>query len=203
MISTKRTHDMNALPEGFEWLGWYGPAETGKLLAALEDTGIQVYAEFHDGTASTSVVEAAYGGNFGALSQVLVAVETARRQEADVLHARLFGAGLPAATFGGNGTGGSDEEWDPDRAAMERSLLERREALSHDLAAVERQLGELKAEIEAAGRELGMTRLHRARREALRRAIDRNRSLSDGLAAARTGIVSEVRRINAALAEPP
>ena len=162
------------IPENYESLGWYAPFEARKLLEALETVGIGA----HTGD----------GGREG----VLIAVESARRPEADSIHGEIFGTGLAGLTdkdaLSGN--------WvDPDGTG-EVKLLGRRAVWVHELRDVDDELNNLLDEVAAVDDELREGTQSPVRLEALRKARDRHSVNHERLLAAKQRLTEELRNVD-------
>lgn len=98
--------------EEFVPMGTYLLMDARKLLAAFESGGIEHRAEFYDGIANINPAAAGEGGAFGQNAQVIVRVAETQKQEADRIHADLFGNCLPNydSTFFDDPDNVSDEQ---------------------------------------------------------------------------------------------
>lgn len=134
---------MDELPEGFECVGWYSPSEARRLMEALDEARIEMWAHFEDGMSGGGAMNAAFG-SFGASAQVLLAVEATQRVAANDIHTRLFGDGLPIVT---EPSDGEDEDLDPEQ-------FEKRARLILQLDEVKREVQALVVEVKSVAAEL-------------------------------------------------
>jgi hypothetical protein len=79
----------------FLLMGTYSIVDAEKLLHALESHGVEHSVEFRDGAADISPALSYFGGAFGQAAQATIRVAPANKDQADKLHAELFGDCLP------------------------------------------------------------------------------------------------------------
>jgi hypothetical protein len=80
---------------GYEYLGYYSPADGAKLFQAFDAAGIDYAADVADSTGKMSLALSVMGGSFGGAVQVLISIDPARRADVLRIHQELFGDCLP------------------------------------------------------------------------------------------------------------
>jgi len=185
---------MEEIPDDYEYLGWYQPPEAKRLLDALEAEKIGTHAEFDDGAATNSAVEAAYG-SFGGRSQILISIESIRRPDVDKIHGLIFGSGLHTMSDATN----PPKKWLEEEGEAEFETLERRQQLVDELDNIERELKDLLQEATAVKRELDDGSQGPDRLAALRSAFERHSETSNHLQSNRDKLEAELEEIDKVL----
>ena len=157
--------------EAFEYLGRYQINEAKRLFNALEKAEIDFEAAFDDGSGSRSSL-----GSFGTESGVEVAVESAKRNEVNAIHTKLFGSALPTKPTGH----AEAEKWFDQETLGE---LEERERLAQALGDVDAELQALIAEMLAVKEEIERGALSVRKLQEMEDGQDRNRARATGLLA--------------------
>ena len=139
---------MEELPEGFECLGAFLPAEAKRFLDALEKEGLPVHAEFSNGLANAEGAALAFGG-FGGTAEVMIATHEANRAAVHAIYARVFEGGQAPESATGHPEGEESAQ-----AEGEIELLDRREELVGGIEELEENLRVVATEIVAMTQEL-------------------------------------------------
>ncbi len=174
---------MQRLPDDHQYIGWYSPSEAMKLMTAMDTAGISFLAEFKDGIYK----------QHSAL--VLIAVESARKRDVEVIHAEVLRSALPSDITPFESFG---EEVDP-KGTDEFALRERRQALIDERLELDDKLEAIMQEIAAVDRELQFPKQSSARLDALRRNRENQKQAGAELINRKARINDEIRGINDAL----
>jgi hypothetical protein len=81
--------------DDFDVVGYYLPPEAERFLHALEEASIDHRAQVHDQTPEMTPIRSNLGGDFGQGVQILISVESTRREDVARIHEALFGDCLP------------------------------------------------------------------------------------------------------------
>lgn len=181
---------MEELPEGFEYLGAFLPAEAKRLLDALEKENLPVHAEFNDGLSNLEGGSLAYG-SFGGAAEVMIATHEANRAAVQAIYTRVFegGQGAEAATRHPDGE-------DSAQAEREFELLDQREELVGGIEALEENLRLVATEIVAMTQELRDGQQGDDRMKVLREAREAHLERGSQLEGAKLALEKELEELD-------